>query len=206
MESTAGYLYLLINRSMPGLVKIGRTSRAPVDRISELSSATGVPTPFELVYDVLVPDAAAAERAIHDALSTQGHRTSPNREFFEAPIHEVVKMMIRVREAADSSSVQASLLAAETSDSDDLLDMIEERDDLFDEAARIVIQHNEGTTSLLQRRLRVGYGRAARLIDQLHNAGILGPPDGSNPRAVLKSQDEGVIKHRTPPRTSWFGR
>jgi S-DNA-T family DNA segregation ATPase FtsK/SpoIIIE len=42
-----------------------------------------------------------------------------------------------------------------------------------------------GSTSLLQRRLRIGYGRAARIIDQLHEAGILGPPDGSKPREVL---------------------
>jgi S-DNA-T family DNA segregation ATPase FtsK/SpoIIIE len=41
------------------------------------------------------------------------------------------------------------------------------------------------STSLLQRRLRIGYGRAARVIDQLHAAGVLGPPDGSKPRDVL---------------------
>jgi S-DNA-T family DNA segregation ATPase FtsK/SpoIIIE len=68
---------------------------------------------------------------------------------------------------------------------DDPLDMFEERDALFRQAAEICIQHNQGSTSLLQRRLRVGYGRAARIIDQLHNAGILGPPDGSKPREVL---------------------
>ena len=60
-----------------------------------------------------------------------------------------------------------------------------DRDKLFREAAEIVIQHQQGSTSLLQRRLKVGYGRAARIIDQLHVAGVLGPPDGSRPRDVL---------------------
>ena len=72
-----------------------------------------------------------------------------------------------------------------TAEADDQLEMMEERDELFRQAVEICMQHNQGSTSLLQRRLRVGYGRAARIIDQLHNAGILGPPDGSKPREVL---------------------
>jgi len=62
---------------------------------------------------------------------------------------------------------------------------LEDWDPLFREAAEVCIQQQGGSTSLLQRRLRVGYGRAARIIDQLHYAGILGPPEGSKPREVL---------------------
>jgi S-DNA-T family DNA segregation ATPase FtsK/SpoIIIE len=65
-----------------------------------------------------------------------------------------------------------------------------DRDKLFREAAEVVIQHQQGSTSLLQRRLKVGYGRAARIIDQLQSAGILGPPDGSRPRDVLAGLDD----------------
>jgi len=65
-----------------------------------------------------------------------------------------------------------------------------ERDPLFREAAEACIQNQGGSTSLLQRRLRIGYGRAARIIDQLHYAGILGPPDGSKPRDVLVGFDQ----------------
>ena len=65
-----------------------------------------------------------------------------------------------------------------------------ERDPLFREAAEACIQNQGGSTSLLQRRLRIGYGRAARVIDQLHFAGILGPPDGSKPREVLIGFDQ----------------
>jgi len=66
----------------------------------------------------------------------------------------------------------------------------EKRDPLFREAAEVCIQNQGGSTSLLQRRLSIGYGRAARVIDQLHNAGILGPPDGSKPREVLIGFDQ----------------
>lgn len=65
-----------------------------------------------------------------------------------------------------------------------------DRDTLFREAAEACIQNQGGSTSLLQRRLRIGYGRAARVIDQLHYAGILGPPDGSKPRDVLVGFDQ----------------
>ena len=65
-----------------------------------------------------------------------------------------------------------------------------DRDPLFREAAEACIQNQGGSTSLLQRRLRIGYGRAARVIDQLHFAGILGPPDGSKPREVLIGFDQ----------------
>jgi S-DNA-T family DNA segregation ATPase FtsK/SpoIIIE len=65
-----------------------------------------------------------------------------------------------------------------------------ERDALFRDAAEACIQNQGGSTSLLQRRLRIGYGRAARIIDQLHYSGILGPPDGSKPREVLVGFDQ----------------
>ena len=65
-----------------------------------------------------------------------------------------------------------------------------DRDKLFFDAAEVCIQHQGGSTSLLQRRLKVGYGRAARIIDQLHLAGVLGPPDGSKPRDVMVGIEE----------------
>jgi S-DNA-T family DNA segregation ATPase FtsK/SpoIIIE len=61
----------------------------------------------------------------------------------------------------------------------------EDRDPLFRQAAEVCIQNQLGSTSLLQRRMSIGYGRAARIIDQLEQAGILGPANGSKPRDVL---------------------
>jgi S-DNA-T family DNA segregation ATPase FtsK/SpoIIIE len=65
-----------------------------------------------------------------------------------------------------------------------------DRDKLFRQAAEICIQAEGGSTSLLQRRLKIGYGRAARLIDQLEEAGVLGPMDGPRGRDVLMGLDE----------------
>ncbi|MFB9863841.1 DNA translocase FtsK [Rufibacter immobilis] len=56
---------------------------------------------------------------------------------------------------------------------------------MFEEAARIVVTHQQGSTSLLQRRLKLGYNRAGRLIDQLEAAGVVGPFEGSKAREVL---------------------
>src|SRR6266705_2788989 len=65
-----------------------------------------------------------------------------------------------------------------------------ERDSLFRQAAEVCIQYQLGSTSLLQRRLSIGYGRAARIMDQLEQAGILGPANGSKPRDVLVGLEE----------------
>jgi S-DNA-T family DNA segregation ATPase FtsK/SpoIIIE len=62
-------------------------------------------------------------------------------------------------------------------------------DDLYQEAVRVVCEMGRASTSTLQRRLRIGYGRAARLIDIMEKDGIVGPPDGTKPRELLKKKD-----------------
>jgi S-DNA-T family DNA segregation ATPase FtsK/SpoIIIE len=69
-------------------------------------------------------------------------------------------------------------------------------DDFFIDAMRLICQHDKASASLLQRRLSVGYARAARIIDQLEAAGIIGPGDGAKPRDVLvKNPDEWLAIH-----------
>jgi len=60
-----------------------------------------------------------------------------------------------------------------------------DRDSMFEEAARLIVRHQQGSTSLIQRKLKLGYNRAGRLIDQLEAAGIVGPFEGSKAREVL---------------------
>ncbi len=67
----------------------------------------------------------------------------------------------------------------------------DDRDEMFEEARALVIRHQQGSVSLLQRRLKLGYSRAARLIDQLEAAGVVGPFDGSKAREVLIKNEEG---------------
>ena len=110
---------------------------------------------------------------------------------------ETGKLMQWFREEADTlEAIKARVKAGES----DILQEIQavdgdgdgedgpfkaEWDDLFRDAAEACIVQGSGSTSLLQRRLRIGYGRAARIVDQLHDADVLGPPDGSRPREVL---------------------
>ena len=65
-----------------------------------------------------------------------------------------------------------------------------ERDELFDEALKLVVRHQQGSISLLQRRLRIGYSRAARIIDELEEAGIVGGHEGSKAREVLVDESD----------------
>jgi len=68
-------------------------------------------------------------------------------------------------------------------------DDVEVDDELYEEAVRIVMEQGKASTSTLQRRLRIGYGRAARLLDIMEAEGLIGPPDGSKPREVLRKRD-----------------
>jgi S-DNA-T family DNA segregation ATPase FtsK/SpoIIIE len=66
---------------------------------------------------------------------------------------------------------------------------VDERDDLFDEAVRFVVQSGQASTSMLQRRFRIGFSRAGRLVDVMERDGIVGPADGSKPREILVAAD-----------------
>ncbi|WP_224998238.1 DNA translocase FtsK [Cesiribacter sp. SM1] len=70
---------------------------------------------------------------------------------------------------------------------------LSDRDALFDDAARLIVMHQQGSTSLIQRKLKLGYNRAGRLIDQLEAAGVVGPFEGSKAREVL-IQDEYALE------------
>ena len=62
-----------------------------------------------------------------------------------------------------------------------------ERDPMFNDAARVIVSHQQGSASLLQRKLKLGYNRAGRIIDQMEEAGIVGPFEGSKARQVFVS-------------------
>jgi S-DNA-T family DNA segregation ATPase FtsK/SpoIIIE len=66
---------------------------------------------------------------------------------------------------------------------------VEDKDELFDEIVKFVIDTGQASTSALQRRFRIGFSRAGRLMDMMEREGIIGPPDGSKPREVLAARD-----------------
>lgn len=104
-----GYLYVLANSAMPGLLKVGKTTRTPSERAGELSGVTGIPTPFIVVYEQLFQDCAAAESFVHTYLAQKGYRTSDTREFFSAPTNIVIRAMGLVPGAIDNDTLQLNL-------------------------------------------------------------------------------------------------
>jgi T5orf172 domain len=99
MSGKPGYVYALINGAMPGLVKVGKTTRDPAGRAQELSGATGVATPFMVVFEQMFGDCDAAEAAIHRSLEQSGCRLATNREFFQASPSQVIKFIMAVHAA-----------------------------------------------------------------------------------------------------------
>ena len=71
-----------------------------------------------------------------------------------------------------------------------------ELDELFTNAVEVVVNYDRASASLLQRRLDIGYARAARLIDQLAIAGVIGPAEGSKPREVLINSSEELLEEK----------
>jgi S-DNA-T family DNA segregation ATPase FtsK/SpoIIIE len=71
----------------------------------------------------------------------------------------------------------------------------DDRDSMFEDAARLIVLHQQGSTSLIQRKLKLGYNRAGRIIDQLEAAGIVGPFEGSKAREVLYPDEYSLERH-----------
>ena len=123
--SETGFLYVLANSAMPGLVKVGKTTRTASERAGELSGVTGLPTPFIVVYEQFFEDCGRAEVFVHTLLAEKGFRVSDNREFFSAPANEVVKAIVLAPGAIDIDSVRH-----EQSDEEGVLPSRSETDEL----------------------------------------------------------------------------
>jgi DNA segregation ATPase FtsK/SpoIIIE, S-DNA-T family len=183
-----------------GLIKANFPSRIAFRVASQVDSRT-------------IIDGAGAEMLLGngDMLFIPPGKSEPSRlQGAYLSSEDTERLMQWYRDARAGTTAEGQALAQAFDEEDDILEAVRqkealeagkgmddgdggdgaERDKLFREAAEVVIQHQQGSTSLLQRRLKVGYGRAARIIDQLHTAGVLGPPDGSKPRDVLISLDE----------------
>lgn len=88
-----GAVYVMVNSSILGMAKVGRTTRPVAERLAELSSATGVPTPFVLAYEEAFADCVEAERAVHAELDRLGWRIVPNREFFRGSPGDIIRII-----------------------------------------------------------------------------------------------------------------
>src|SRR5690349_11464483 len=111
MDAAAGYVYILINPALNGIVKIGKTQNNPEERAKELSSATGVPAPFFVAYASYFQDCRMAEKYVHTRLVN--HRLAQNREFFRVSIQQAIEA---VREAESTLEITSPELSADLKD------------------------------------------------------------------------------------------
>jgi hypothetical protein len=91
-----GFVYVAMNEAMPGLYKIGHTTKSPMQRCAELSANTSVPSPFELVYAAETANAPNQEQAVH--LRMGEHRNDASREFFKLNYFELTSLGEHLRE------------------------------------------------------------------------------------------------------------
>jgi S-DNA-T family DNA segregation ATPase FtsK/SpoIIIE len=104
---------------------------------------------------------------------------------------EICRVVDFWKEQATPEYDQSFLIAPPTDEDEAAAEEVAnaEQDPMYEEAIRVVLQMGKASTSTLQRHLRLGYGRAARILDMMQRDGIIGPPDGSKPREVLKRPD-----------------
>ena len=103
-----GYVYVLTNPSFPGLLKIGMTTRTPAVRARELSSATGVPTPFKVIFSSRTRNPKRVEALVHRALYKR--RVNRNREFFKMTPEAAKKTIVKFSDCREKASLKLVFL------------------------------------------------------------------------------------------------
>jgi S-DNA-T family DNA segregation ATPase FtsK/SpoIIIE len=209
------YIIVVIDEFADLIMTAGKEVETPIARIAQLARAVGIhliiatqrPSvnvitgiikanfPARIAFRVTskidsrtILDTGGADQLIGrgDLLYSTGNElTRVQCGFVDTPEVERIVDFIGSQRAYPSAFLLPEFVGEE--DSGKLDFDSSDRDALFDEAARIIVQHQQGSASLLQRKLKLGYNRAGRLIDQLEAAGIIGPFEGSKARQVLIS-------------------
>jgi S-DNA-T family DNA segregation ATPase FtsK/SpoIIIE len=207
------YIVLVIDEFADLIMTAGKEIETPIARLAQLARAIGIhlivatqrPSvniitgtikanfPARIAFRVTskidsrtILDAGGADQLIGRGdmlLSTGNDMVRLQCAFIDTPEVEKVTDFIGGQQAYPTTFELPEYVAEGGGDGGDF-DM-GDRDALFEEAARIVVQHQQGSASLLQRRLKLGYNRAGRIVDQLEAAGIIGPHEGSKARQVL---------------------
>ena len=207
------YIVLVIDEFADLMMTAGKEVETPIARLAQLARAIGIhlviatqrPSvniitgtikanfPARVAFKVAskvdsrtILDAGGADQLIGRGdmlLSDGGDIIRLQCAFVDTPEVEDICKYIGDQQGYPES-FKLPEFVGENDKGDDALDD-SERDALFEEAARTIVQTQQGSTSLLQRRLKLGYNRAGRLMDQLERAGIVGPNEGSKAREVL---------------------
>ncbi|HEY1010023.1 MAG TPA: DNA translocase FtsK [Daejeonella sp.] len=208
------FIVLIIDEFADLMMTAGKEVETPIARIAQLARAVGIhlviatqrPSvniitgtikanfPARLAFRVLskidsrtILDSGGADQLIGRGdmlLSTGSDLIRIQCAFVDTPEVEKVSEFIGSQRGYPSAFMLPEYLDENSESSMKDFDA-SERDQFFEEAARLIVMHQQGSTSLIQRKLKLGYNRAGRIIDQLEAAGIVGPFEGSKAREVL---------------------
>ena len=209
------YIILVIDEFADLIMTAGKEVETPLARLAQLSRAVGIhliiatqrPSvnvitglikanfPARIAFRVTskidsrtILDTGGAEQLIGrgDLLYSQSNDlTRIQCGFIDTPDVEKLSEFIGSQTGYASAYILPEYSKEDVNSSSEI--SVDERDSMFNEAARVIVTNQQGSASLLQRKLKLGYNRAGRLIDQMEDAGIVGPFEGSKPRQVLIS-------------------
>ena len=211
------YIVLVIDELADLMIMAGKEIEAPIARLAQLARAIGIhlvlatqrPSvnvitgvikanfPARISFRVTskidsrtILDTGGADQLVGmgDMLFSQGSEIIRLQcAFIDTPEVEKICEYVGSQRGYESAYILPEYVGDE---SGDRLDVdLDDRDVLFDDAARLIVRHQQGSTSLIQRKMKLGYNRAGRLIDQLEAAGIVGNFEGSKAREVLISDE-----------------
>lgn len=217
------YIVVVIDEFGDLIMTAGKEIEMPIARIAQKARAVGMhmviatqrPTtniitgtikanfPARMAFRVTsqidsrtILDATGANQLIGrgDMLFSQGSNLIRIQcAFVDTPEVEEISQYIGKQRGYESAFALPEVASVDNEDKPGAVDL-NERDTLFDEAARLIVIHQQGSTSLIQRKFSIGYNRAGRLMDQLEAAGIVGPIQGSKPRDVYISDEYSLEK------------
>ncbi|MBN7810110.1 DNA translocase FtsK 4TM domain-containing protein [Algoriphagus sp. H41] len=212
------YIVLVIDELADLMMTAGKEIEAPIARLAQLARAIGIhlvvatqrPSvnvitgiikanfPARLSFRVTskidsrtILDAGGADQLIGMGdmlLSLGSEMTRIQCAFLDTPEVDAICDWIGEQKGYSDAYLLPEFVGEDGESSVAGVDL-DDRDPLFDEAARLIVLHQQGSTSLIQRKLKLGYNRAGRIVDQLEAAGVVGPFEGSKAREVL-IQDE----------------
>ena len=207
------YIVLVIDELADLMMTAGKEVETPIARLAQLARAIGIhlvlatqrPSvnvitgtikanfPARLSFRVTskidsrtILDAGGADQLVGmgDMLFSQGSDTIRLQcAFVDTPEVERMCDFVGEQRGYESAYLLPEFVGEEAGEN--LIVDLDDRDKLFDDAARVIVMHQQGSTSLIQRKMKLGYNRAGRIIDQLEAAGIVGPFEGSKARSVL---------------------
>jgi len=217
------YVVLVVDEFADLIMTAGKEVETPIARLAQLARAIGIhliiatqrPSvnvitgvikanfPARIAFRVTskidsrtILDSSGADQLIGrgDMLFTQGNELVRIQcAFVDTPEIELLTDFIGSQKAYPNAYQLPEYISEDIGTNIDI--SIEDRDALFREAAEVIVTAQQGSASLLQRKLKLGYNRAGRLIDQLEAAGIVGPFEGSKARQVLISDLQSLDRH-----------